>query len=205
MQIYDIIMLVILVSATIFGAWKGLAWQVASLAAIFFSYYVAVEYRDQLASNINATPPWNIFLAMLLLYVGTSFIIWLAFRLVAGFIDQVRLKAFDRQIGALFGFAKGIVLCIIITLFAMTLLGDEQRKTIVESRSGYYIAQLLDRAHGVMPSEVHDVLHPYIHAPLNRRLTDDRGGGSGPSDSHLIPIDQLFEARDHSGPATERR
>ncbi len=188
MQIYDVIMLIVLVSTTLFGAWKGLAWQVASLSAIFFSYYVAVEYRDPVASQINAAPPWNVFLAMLLLYVGTSFLIWLTFRFVASFIDRVRLKAFDRQIGALFGLAKGVVLCVIITLFAVTLLGEAQRQTIIESRSGYYIAQLLDQAHGVIPSEIHDILHPYLHEPLDRHL--------GQEPDQLVPVDQIFQAFD---------
>jgi membrane protein required for colicin V production len=209
MQIYDIVMLIVLVSATAFGAWKGLAWQVASLSAIFFSYYVAVGFRGQLASRISATPPWNVFLAMLLLYVGTSFLIWLLFRFVSGFIDRVRLKSFDRQIGAMFGLAKGVVLCVLITLFAVALLGETQRRTIVESTSGRYIAMLLDEAHGIMPDEIHQVLHPYIHEPLNgQNLNPQAQFGGVWSESaageqnrlsleqidQLIPVDRLFQA-----------
>ena len=163
MDTYDILMIAVLVCATLFGAWKGLAWQVASLAAIVASYYVAFHFRDQVAEQIHTTPPWNIFIAMLLLYVGTSFVIWVVFRLVSRFIDRVKLKEFDRQIGALFGLGKGVLLCVIITLFAVTLLGDQQRETIIRSRSGYYIALLLDKADRVLPREVQDVLDPYIH------------------------------------------
>jgi membrane protein required for colicin V production len=100
---------------------------------------------------------------MLLLYVGTSFAIWVVFRMVSRFIDRVKLKEFDRQIGALFGLAKGVLLCVIITLFAVTLLGDQQRQAIIQSKSGYYIALFLDKADRVLPREVHEVLHPYIH------------------------------------------
>ncbi|MGE0755642.1 MAG: CvpA family protein [Pirellulaceae bacterium] len=163
METYDIVMIAVLVAATLFGAWKGLAWQVASLAAIGASYYVAYSFRDRLAEHIHAAAPWNVFIAMLVLYVGTSFVIWVLFRLVSRFIDRVKLKDFDRQIGALFGLAKGALLCVIITLFAVTLLGDEQRQAIIRSRSGYYIAVLLDKADRMLPEEVHDVLHPYIH------------------------------------------
>ena len=163
MDTYDILMIAVLVCATLFGAWKGLAWQVASLAAIVASYYVAFHFRDQVAEQIHTTPPWNVFIAMLLLYVGTSFVIWVVFRLVSRFIDRVKLKEFDRQIGALFGLGKGVLLCVIITLFAVTLLGDQQRETIIRSKSGYYIALLLDKADRVLPREVQDVLDPYIH------------------------------------------
>jgi membrane protein required for colicin V production len=163
MDNYDILMIVVLVAATLFGAWKGLAWQVASMAAIVASYYVAFHFRDQLATHIKTTPPWNIFIAMLVLYVGTSFVIWVVFRLVSGFIDRLKLKEFDRQIGALFGLAKGVLLCVIITLFAVTLLGEQQRQSIIKSKSGYYIAVLLDKADRMLPHEVQEVLHPYIH------------------------------------------
>ena len=67
MEIYDIIMLVVLLGATLFGAWKGLAWQVASLGAIVASYFVALNYRDEVAELISAKQPWNVFAAMLIL------------------------------------------------------------------------------------------------------------------------------------------
>jgi membrane protein required for colicin V production len=182
METYDILMVVVLVAATLFGAWKGLAWQIASLAAIVASYYVAFNFRDQLAEHIHTTPPWNVFLAMLLLYVGTSFVIWVVFRLISGLIDRVKLKEFDRQIGALFGLAKGVLLCIIITLFAVTLATETQRQAIIRSKSGYYIAVLLDKSDSVLPKEVRDVLHPYIHQ------LDVKSHGSNQPGLHNTPI-----------------
>lgn len=184
MEIYDVIMLVVIAAATIFGAFKGLAWQVASLASIFVSYYLACRFRAPVAEMISAAEPWNTFLAMLLIYVASSLLIWMAFRFVAEMIDRIKLKEFDRQIGALVGLAKGVLLCVIITLFGVTLLGEQQRQTIVHSRSGYYIARLLDNAHGVMPSEVHKVLHPYIHKldPEHGKGHDDEHDGAHPED-----------------------
>ena len=96
MESYDIIMLVVLVGATVFGAWKGLAWQVASLASIFVSYSVALEFRDEVSQHITADPPWNVFCAMLILYLGTSLAIWIAFRLVHNFIDRHVLQLLSK-------------------------------------------------------------------------------------------------------------
>jgi membrane protein required for colicin V production len=163
-ETYDLVMLAVLAGATLFGAWKGLAWQVASLASIFAGYFMAYRFRGPVGSLIDASPPWNTFLAMLILYVGTSLAIWLAFGLVSGFLDRLKLKEFDRQIGALLGLATGVLLCVLITLFAVTLLGDEQKASVCRSRSGYYIAVLLDRAGPVMPSEVRDVVRPYVRS-----------------------------------------
>ncbi len=171
MQAYDIIMLIVLAASTFLGFKKGLAWQIASLAAIIVSYVVAVQFRDVVATHIDTAPPWNTFLAMLILYIATSLVIWLAFQLIRGFIDRAKLKEFDQQLGAIFGLAKGAALCIIITLFAVTLLTDNLRQQIIDSHSGLYIARILDRANGVMPDELHEFLHPYLEQ-LEQRMGD---------------------------------
>ena len=169
MSTYDIIMVAVLVAATVFGASKGLAWQVASLGSIFFSYFVALHFREAVGSLIHASPPWNNVLGMLVVYVATSLAIWLAFGFVSGFIDRLRLKEFDHQVGALLGLATGLSLCLLITFFAVGLAGDEMRASICQSRSGQYIARILDKADALLPSEVQDVVKPYLRS-LDEKL-----------------------------------
>ncbi len=173
MQTYDILMLIILASAAIFGAIKGFAWQIASLASIVVSYFVANYFRYDVAKHINAQPPWNVFLAMLLLFFGTSLAIWLVFRMVSSSIDKIRLKEFDRQLGAGFGLVKGAAMCCVVTMFAMTLLGPNQKTAIARSRSGQYISQALAHAGSIMPPEVKEVIGPYI-ANVERELEQGR-------------------------------
>jgi len=183
MQTYDIIMLIFLASAAIFGAIKGFAWQVASLASIVLSYFVANYFRNDVAKYINAQPPWNVFLAMLLLYFGTSLAIWLVFRMISSSIDKIKLKEFDRQLGAGFGLLKGAVMCCIVTMFAMTLLGPTQKTMIARSKSGQYIAQALSHAGSIMPPEVKEVIGPYI-ANVERQLEQGRTQEGFP-----VPVD----------------
>ncbi len=144
--------------ATVFGARKGLAWQVASISSIVASYFIAYQFREPVAAAIKAAPPWNTFLAMLIVYLSASAAIWLVFRFVSEFIDRVRLREFDHHAGAALGFCRGILWCAIITLFAVTLLGESQRQKIVQSKSGHYIAALLDRSEAIMPAELQEVL-----------------------------------------------
>ena len=194
MQTYDILMIVVLIGATIFGFWKGMAWQIASLASLVLSYFVALKFSAQLAPLFGDQQPWNRFVAMLVLYIATSLVVWLMFRFVGGVIDRMKLTEFDRQLGALFGLAKGVLLCVAITLFAVSLLSEPQRKTILDSHSGYYIALLLDRSHAVMPEEIHEVLHPYIHRarqkldPTHADHEDEHLNGPMPAS---IPIDAV--------------
>jgi membrane protein required for colicin V production len=161
METYDICMLVVLAAATVFGAWKGMAWQIASSASLVASYLVALRFSAPLAHHFGQQAPLNRFIAMFVLYLGTSLTIWLVFRVISGFMDRLRLKEFDRQMGALFGAGKGVLLCVAITFFAVTL-STQARTAVLHSRSGYYIAVLLNRADKVMPKELHEVLDPYL-------------------------------------------
>lgn len=161
MQTYDVIMLVVLVGATLFGFVKGMAWQVAYLASLIVSYIAAVKFSPQLAPVFGDSAPFNRFAAMLAIYVGTSFAIWMIFRGVAGVIDRVKLNEFDRQMGALIGFARGVLWCIGITFFAAMLL-ESQRSNILNSRAGHYIGVLLAKSDSVVPPEVQKVIGPYV-------------------------------------------
>lgn len=169
METYDLIMIAVLAAATIFGFWKGLAWQIASIASIVVSYFVALRFADRLAPMVSQHAPWNKFVAMLLIYAGASLAIWMIYRAIGGAIDRVKLNEFDRQMGALVGFAKGVLFCIAITFFAATILGQTQRDQILSSRSGRYIAQLLDKADAVAPPEIREVIGPYLDK-INERL-----------------------------------
>lgn len=162
MQTYDYLMLAVLGAATLFGFYKGLAWQIASLASLIVSYVVALRFADQVAPMVSDHEPSNRFVAMLIIYIATSLVIWMAFRIVAGAIDRVKLREFDRQMGALAGFAKGVLFCIAITFFAVTLLDQQRRERIIASRSGQTIVRVLDKADQVVPPGFHEVISPYI-------------------------------------------
>ncbi|QGJ69572.1 Colicin V production protein [Planctomycetales bacterium 10988] len=177
---YDIFMLVVLVAATMWGLWKGMAWQVASLSSLLLSYVVALRLSPMLAPYIAAESPWNRYLAMFIVYLGTSAAIWLIFHQVRKMIERVRLQEFDRQVGALIGLAKGLVLCLAITFFAVTL-SDQARETILQTRSGYYAAVIMQKANSVLPEGFQDTLNSYF----------DRVEGIKELQGQLKPIESL--------------
>ncbi len=193
MQTYDLLMLAVLGAATIFGFWKGLAWQIASLASLVVSYFVALKFADRIAPMLSQHAPWNKFLAMLVIYAGASFAIWMIYRAVGAAIDRVKLNEFDRQMGALVGFAKGVLLCIAITFFGVTLLSQTQRERIIASRSGQYIVQILDKADAVAPPEIRQVIGPYI-----QKVRDPMDPSFQPAPSQIPQaIEELW--REHAG------
>lgn len=164
MQAFDIVLLVVLIGATIFGAIKGFAWQLASISSILASYVVAYRFRGPLSQSIDAAPPWNQFLAMLILFVGTSLMVWVLFRMVRKSIDRLKLHEFDRHVGAVFGLIKGSLYCVLLTLFGVTLAGDQVRSMIVSSRGGHTIAGVLAKSESMIPPEVHAFVEPYLRS-----------------------------------------
>jgi membrane protein required for colicin V production len=184
-QPYDLLMLAVLVSCILFGVWKGMAWQVAALASVVVSGIIAVHGSQLLTPYFQVNDPWGRIFAMLVLYVVASLVIWLLFRLVKGAIDRVQLKEFDRQLGAMFGLFKGLLYCVLITFFTVTL-SESARQVVLMSRSGEYIARGIRKTNPILPADIHALLGKYIdqlderlHAPVQPSQT--AAGGLSPS------------------------
>lgn len=183
MQIYDILMLIVLVGAVLFGVWKGMAWQVASLASVIVSTAVAVHSSPAIAPWFGSQEPWNRFCAMAVLYVIVGGAIWILFRLVSNVIDRVKLREFDRQLGATFGLAKGVLYCVVITFFAVTL-SESSRAVVLASRSGDLIARGIRNANPILPEDVRKYLGEYIDQ-LDKGLSTPATNPENPS--QVIP------------------
>jgi membrane protein required for colicin V production len=207
-QPYDFVMLAVLVGTVIYGAWKGMAWQVAALASVMVSAAVAVHSSPLLAPVFGKQEPWNRFLAMAVLYIVTAVAIWLLFRLVRGAINRVQLKEFDHQLGSVFGLVKGVLYCLVITFFAVTL-SETARQAVLQSRSGYYIAKGIRQANPILPADVRKWLGTYIdeldqklHAPPKEVVPSEpaatqfgESGGEGATTGANAKSDELTTGR----------
>jgi membrane protein required for colicin V production len=158
---YDLVMLGILAGAALLGYFKGMVWQLAWIAGIVASSYVAFRFGAMLAPFFGTQAPWNRFAAMLAVYVGTSLAVWLVFRVISGAINAVHLSAFDHQLGLLLGLAKGVLLCVVVTFFSV-ILAPAYRHQIVASRSGRLVAELIVRADTYLPKEIHETVDPFV-------------------------------------------
>ena len=188
---YDLVMLGILAAAGLLGYFKGIVWQIAWIAGIAASTFVALRFSPMAATFVGQQPPWNRLIAMLALYVATSLVVWLLFRVVSGAIDAVHLSAFDHQLGLLFGLAKGALLCIVITFFAVTL-APGYRGQIVGSRSGRLVAEIITRADEFLPREVADAVDPFVKQ-FEDQLRAGDGGAPAVIAGHPSPLQAIWE------------
>ena len=162
MSFYDIIILVVLFGAMIFGYMKGLAWQIASVAAVVVSYFAAVQFRGRVAQYVSAEPPFNNIAAMLIIFVASSLAIWLAYAYINKSIEKAELDGFNRQMGALVGSVLGVLLVMVITVFSVSLLGKSAHDSIFESKLGPYVIRGISMAQAFVPDEFQASLDPHF-------------------------------------------
>jgi uncharacterized membrane protein required for colicin V production len=160
MSIYDIVMLIIFIGSIWFGFRKGLAWQVASLMSIVLSYFVAVNFRNPVAALISAQAPWNQFAAMLILFLGTSLVVWTVFASFSRNIKKMNMGGFDRQAGAIVGGFKGAILAMLATVFAVSLF-QPTRDMVHNSKAGYYVVSGIRQFARFTPDELLPYLEPH--------------------------------------------
>jgi len=173
---YDLVMLGILAAAAVLGYFKGILWQIAWIAGIGASATVALRFGGPVAPIFGSQAPWNRLVAMLALYVATSLAVWLVFSAVSGLVKTVHLSTFDHQLGLLLGLAKGMLLCVVVTFFAVTL-APGYRNQIVGSKSGRLVAELIVRADQILPPDVVETVKPFVE-----RFEDElrKPAGAGP-------------------------
>tara|TARA_R110001592_G_scaffold27741_3_gene102298 strand:+ start:2563 stop:3795 length:1233 start_codon:yes stop_codon:yes gene_type:complete len=186
---FDLLIVGILIYAVWKGASKGVVWQLAAIAALVLCFAFAESLSLQLAPLINVKPPLNRWIAMLVIYIAFSFISFTLARSLKTAIDSLKFNEFDRHLGAVLGLLKGILFSLFLTFFLITI-SESARATVLESRSGYAAAVILNEMAPVMPEELHNILdsclakldHPEID--LHDHDDDDLFGSDHDHDQH---------------------
>jgi len=182
---FDILVIVILCVFTIRGGLRGMMSQVVSLLSIGIAWFVAARQSALVAPHISVQEPWNRVAAMLLLFVGTWLGVWVLYRFVASAFKTMKLKDFDRQMGALLGFVKGLLLCLLITFFAVSM--NWSRDAVYQSKSGYYLTHILNQTQAVIPNDIWANIQEKLqkYGFTYREPTADYGGEDQEAESGL--------------------
>jgi membrane protein required for colicin V production len=141
----------------------------SNLAALIVSAVLATRYGERLAPAFGNDLNWNRYLAMLVIYLVSSLAIWIGFRFVRRIVNRFRLQEFDHQIGGLIGLVKGVLLCMVITFFAVTL-STTARTVVFNSYSGYYMSVALHRGVPLLPVPVRNKLGDLLNDFANNKL-----------------------------------
>jgi len=151
----DWIFLGILLLSMMVGAWRGLVYEVLSLANWALAFFLARHFAPEFAAWLpmtNATEAIRYGIAFVLLFVlfvfAGSLFIWLISQLfkVAG------LRPADRALGAVFGLIRGgVVLLAATVLVTMTSWKSESWWT--ESAAAAWATTAVEKLKPVLPPE----------------------------------------------------
>lgn len=175
MVTYDWVMIAILVLGVVQGAWRGMAWQIAPIASLVLGYIVAVPMSTRLAPFFGNTAPTNRFIALLVLYCAVALGVYLVARALRESIERFKMVEFDRHLGALFGGVKGVLVCLIVTFFAVGL-SETARDYVLHTNSGVAAGHVIHHLEPVMPEQMEDLLHPYLAAIHDPRSHEPKEG-----------------------------
>ncbi len=158
---YDAAMAGIVVAGMIWGAWRGVTWQLASIASLVLGYMVAHPLSAQLAPHFPGDPVIARTLAMLAVYAGVSGGVFLAAWVVRATLKAMKFEAFDRHLGMLLGGMEGALIGVVATFFVVSL-SPSMREPIFSSPSGRLVGNVMNALGPVLPSEARDALAPFI-------------------------------------------
>lgn len=133
----DGVLLFVLLTSALVGVWRGLVYEVLSVAGWVAAFVLAQAYAGQLAPLLpldGLSPALRIAVAFAVVFVGGAFaggfLAWLVKKMVAA----VGLRPIDRVLGGAFGLLRGaVVLLAVAVVVGMTPLqgrADWQASTV---------------------------------------------------------------------------
>lgn len=159
MTIYDAAMAILIVAGMVWGAWRGITWQVASIASLILGYSVAHPLSGQLAPSFPGEPIVARSLAMLVVYIAVSGGVFLVAWIIRATLRQLKFEAFDRHLGMVLGGIEGGLLGLVMTVFVVSLV-PQTRTPIFASPMGRVVGQILYTIGPALPSELRADLAP---------------------------------------------
>src|SRR4051794_25085610 len=115
MTIYDAAMVGVIIAGMVWGVWRGITWQLASIASLILGYSASRTLSGQVASSFPGEPVVARGLAMMLIYAAVSGGVFLVAWVVRTTLRKLQFEAYDRHLGMILGGLEGALLGLIAT------------------------------------------------------------------------------------------
>lgn len=116
----DWILLGVLLTSMVVGLWRGLVYEVLSLAGWVAAFFVAQWWASDAIAWMpfikSAPASVQYAVAFALVFIVTVFTAGLVSWLIKKLVESVGLRPIDRALGGLFGLARGVVLLLALTV-----------------------------------------------------------------------------------------
>lgn len=112
MTVFDYVVIIILAASVVISLMRGLVREILSLASWVIAFVVANAYGAELARMLPAAVPGEVvrtIVGFVGLFIGVRIVMGLVSMAVSALVSAAGLGIVDRGLGALFGFARGII------------------------------------------------------------------------------------------------
>jgi membrane protein required for colicin V production len=124
LPLLDWVFLAVLLLSLVMGAWRGLVYEVISLATWAAAFVLAQWFAPDVAQKLpmgGAAEPMRYAAGFLLTFIAAVFAGGLMAALIKKLVSAVGLAPMDRVLGAAFGLVRGVVILLAVTVvIAMT-------------------------------------------------------------------------------------
>jgi membrane protein required for colicin V production len=166
------------------ATWAGSA----AIAAYMYFYHrdIAEKYIDNQLIATGVTVVGTFLVALIVLHLLTMWI--------GDMVVDSRVGPLDRTLGFVFGAARGVLICIVLAVFANFLLGTDSDKTppmLKDAKSYPPLLSAGDWLIGLLPPDVETQLQNFLHKPAqptdettpNDTTPSEGGDASAPDDT----------------------
>ena len=157
----DWILLGVLLVSMMVGFWRGLVYEVLSLAgwvaAFILAQWLASDVVAWLPFLKGAAEPVQYAIAFVVVFVATLFAAGLVSLLIKKLVETVGLRPVDRSLGALFGLARGMVLLLALTV-VIQLTGFSTESWWKNAQGPVWLNASLGRLKPLLPPSFAEVL-----------------------------------------------
>jgi membrane protein required for colicin V production len=156
MNVVDVGLLLVLLLSTVLGLWRGLVYEVISVAGWVAAFVLAQAYAEPVAQWLpieGFSAPLRLAAGFVLVFMGAAFAAGLVAWVVKKLVDSVGLRPVDRILGGGFGLARGAVLLLALAVvLSMTPLN--QHPAWASSQGAAVLASVLHQVKPLLPGAV---------------------------------------------------
>mgnify|MGYP000930803705 FL=1 len=153
MTTLDFLLILALVASVALGVWRNLAYEVVATLGLTVSFVMAQWLAPDMAQHLSANlsdaslHAWAFAIVFVLLAALTALMAWLIRKLI---LAMGMMRPFDRALGATFGFLRGLVLLLTLTVI-MNLVPYASSEGWRASAGGTLLTHMLQGLKPVLP------------------------------------------------------
>ncbi len=149
-SIVDLVALAVLLYCAFKGATRGLLSQLSWVIALLLCFKFSGQLAPAIEPMIGVAPPLKQWLAMLAVYVGLCGVSFVVAGMLSSWMAKAKIIDFDKHLGGILGFVKGVVICMTVMFFAITM-SPAMRQIVSQTYSGYAAALILQNSRFLIP------------------------------------------------------